>query len=250
LLRKSQKSHRAPHPAGLLIKRLMHALTASWTWFEHLADPHGQLMWEKKIRTLGATSTVEQFWSYFEHVPPPSELFQSGVCVGRQVESLSIFRGNVLPKWEDPMNEQGGEWFARKPFPPAILDAIWELIVLAMVTETLDPRGSIMGARVCDKSARGRAFYRLEVWYSAQANPEDVRTKLLHTLTNIPVHVKDGGAAGGERRRLTKGEIPKFEMRSHEVQKAVELQKDLGLVPHWVAPGGAAPKGAVDSPWD
>lgn len=221
-----------------------HQLTANWTWFEHLVDPHGQLTWDKKIRTLGTTSTAEQFWSFFEHVPPPSELFQQGVCVGRQVESLSIFRGNVLPKWEDPMNEHGGEWFARKSFPPAVLDALWELIVLAMVTETLDPKGTILGARVCDK----KRCARIEIWYSAHANPEEVRTHLLHTLTNVPVQVKDGVSTA--KRRLSKQEIPKFEMRSHEVQKAVELQKDLGLKPHWTPQNGTAPKSAIESPWD
>lgn len=227
----------------------MMELTASWRWYEHLTDPHGQLTWDKKIRTIGATSTAEQFWAFREHVPPPSMLFQQGVCVGRQVESLSVFRGGVLPKWEDPVNEQGGEWFARKPFPPSVLDALWELLLLAMVTETLDPGGAIVGARVCDKSARGRTFYRLEVWYSAQASPEEVRARLLHALANVPVHVRDGG--GAARRRLTKHEIPKFEMRAHGGQMAVELQKELGLVPHW-APQHAphAPKSAIESPWD
>jgi translation initiation factor 4E len=225
-----------------------HPLTTSWNWYEHLVDKDGQKQWVQKMRQLGSTASAEEFWSYFEHVPPPSELFQHGVCVGRQVESLSIFREGVLPKWEDPMNEQGGEWFARKPFPPAILDALWELIVVSMVSDALDQRGGIMGARVVDKSAPRRAVYRLEVWYSSQANPEDVRTQLLHTLSNVPVHVKDGGTAQ-QRRKLAKHEIPKFELRSHEVQKAVELQKDLGLMPHW-KPSSSAPKSSIDSPWD
>lgn len=223
-------------------------LSSRWTWYEHLVDTQGQMKWDQKMRTLGSTHTAEEFWAYFEHVPPPSELFQQGVCVDRQVESLSIFRGGVLPKWEDPMNEQGGEWFARKAFPPAILDALWELLVLGMVSETFDAKGGIMGARVCDKSARGRSFYRLELWYAAGANPEDVRASLLHALSTVPVNVKDG--AGPHRRKLAKHEIPKFEMRMHEVQKAVELQKDLGLVPHWQPGGGGAPKSAIESPWD
>mmetsp|Transcript_19313 Transcript_19313/g.49115 ORF Transcript_19313/g.49115 Transcript_19313/m.49115 type:complete len:235 (+) Transcript_19313:106-810(+) len=224
-------------------------LSASWRWYEHLVDTtKGQLTWEEKMRMLGSTATSDEFWSYFEHVPPPSELFQQGVCIGRQVESLSIFRGEVLPKWEDPMNEQGGEWFARKPFPSAILDALWEVLVLGLVSDTFG-KDSIMGARVCDKSARGRSLYRLEVWYGAKAEPEEVRTALLQTFASVTVNVKEGNST--HRRRLDKHEIPKFELRSHEVQKAVELQKDIGLlVPHWQKPAADAAKNASDSLWD
>lgn len=214
-------------------------LRASWVWYEHLADADGQASWDTKMRRLGMTATAEDFWSYYSHVPPPSELFQRGVCVGRTVESLSVFRDGILPKWEDPVNERGGEWFARKSFAPGVLDALWELIVLAMVTETLEPNGGITGARVCDKSARGRPLYRLEVWYASGARAEDVRSALLKVLTNTPVHVRDGVSGPAERRKLAKYEVPKFELRSHEVQKAVELQKDLGLTPVWHPPPSA-----------
>ncbi|KAJ1630032.1 hypothetical protein T492DRAFT_840347 [Pavlovales sp. CCMP2436] len=135
-------------------------LSASWRWYEHLVDTaKGQLTWEEKMRMLGSTATSDEFW------------------------------GEVLPKWEDPTNEQGGECFARKPFPSAILNALWELVIHASFKRPLPPppqiivlglvsdtfgKDSIMGARVCDKSARGRSLYRLEVWYGASAVPEEV----------------------------------------------------------------------------
>ena len=74
-------------------------------------------------------STVEGFWTSFEHLPPPSTVFYDGKSskrVGvppdaRTIESFSIFRAGVLPEWDDPSNKTGGEWYARRSLRPARL---------------------------------------------------------------------------------------------------------------------------------
>ena len=76
-------------------------------------------------------STVEEFWTSFEHLPPPSTVFYDGKSskrVGvppdaRTIESFSIFRAGVLPEWDDPSNKTGGEWYARRSLRPHELDA-------------------------------------------------------------------------------------------------------------------------------
>lgn len=219
-------------------------LPSPWVWFEHLhleaAGTAAPSSWDMKTRMLGRTDTVSRFWSYFDSVPSPSVIFLPGVCVGRTLESLSIFRSGVQPKWEDPANEQGGEWYGRRSFPPGIIDALWELLVVAVVSENLDQSRYVTGVRICDKTNRHRAhqrIHRIEVWFSAGADAEALRTSLIHFLTGTPVDVMDNGTR--VHRALTRQEIPRFEARSHEVQKAVELQKELGLVPTTAPPPSA-----------
>ena len=129
-------------------------------------------------------STVEEFWTSFEHLPPPSTVFFDGKSskrVGvppdvRTIESFSIFRAGVQPEWDDPSNKTGGEWYARRSLRPHELDACWRNLVLALVGRTLeaddgdDGRESedvITGARVVDKS-NGRdsrcAAVRRSLW--------------------------------------------------------------------------------------
>ena len=84
----------------------------------------------------------------------------------RQIEGFSVFREGVEPKWEDPMNENGGEWYFRRGMQLDKFDEFWEEIVLAMIGEVLDPgTEEICGVRIVDKSRDNRRAYRLEVWF-------------------------------------------------------------------------------------
>jgi len=76
-----------------------------------------------------------------------------------------------------------------------------------------------------------------------------VRTALLQTFASFTLTVKEGNST--HRRRLEKHEIPKFELRTHEAQKAMKLQKDIGLIlPHWQKPAVDAAGSASDILWN
>ena len=165
-------------------------------------------------------STVEEFWTSFEHLPPPSTVFYDGKSskrVGvppdaRTIESFSIFRAGVLPEWDDPSNKTGGEWYARRSLRPNELDACWRNLVLALVGRTLEAEAGddggddvITGARVVDKSnGRGQPMYRLELWLSSSdaSVTEPIKARMVAALA-------DEGAA------LPRGLAESFQWRAH-----------------------------------
>ena len=48
--------------------------------------------------------------------------------VDRSVNSFSIFKKGIKPKWEDEANRGGGEWFCRKRMDPKQLDEYWRVL--------------------------------------------------------------------------------------------------------------------------
>lgn len=73
------------------------------------------------MEKLCEVATVEDFWRAFNNIPKPSQIFFDGRSrkrfKDRSVESFSLFKKNIKPEWEDPMNRTGAEWFCRKMFP-------------------------------------------------------------------------------------------------------------------------------------
>jgi hypothetical protein len=122
-------------------------------------------------------------------MPKPSAIFFDGKAnkkVGeRVIESLSLFKSGIKPEWEDKANRAGGEWFIRKALPLPYLDDVWKKLVLGMIGETLDSGDEITGARVCDKSLRGKPMYRLELWFRTKANMNPLHVTL-HEALNDP----------------------------------------------------------------
>ena len=100
-----------------------------------------------------------------------------------------MFREGVEPKWEDPMNENGGEWYFRRGMQLDKFDEYWEEIVLAMIGEVLDPgTEEVCGVRIVDKSRDNRRAYRLEVWFrnapGGKAGPggEEIKRRIEEVL--------------------------------------------------------------------
>ena len=147
-------------------------LNTGWSIWEHRKQTgrfNGDAYLDSLVR-VADFRTVERFWQHWQQLPLPSEFFHDGSGVrpfsNRQVEGLSVFREGVEPKWEDPKNEDGGEWYFRKGIQAEKFDMYWEEAVLAMIGETLDPgTEEICGLRIVDKSKGSRNIYRLELWF-------------------------------------------------------------------------------------
>jgi translation initiation factor 4E len=155
-----------------------------WVLWEHKsAEKKDPSKWKENMKQLCEFSTVEDFWSYFNHLPRPSEVFFDGDCrkklaVGpeeKTVEEYSLFKKGIEPEWGDPQNVIGGEWYCRQYFEVDVLDLYWQNLVMGIVGETIedgvDEEGTnedhINGARVVDKS-RNFPMYRLEVWVNTR----------------------------------------------------------------------------------
>lgn len=178
----------APAAAGTLPPG-PHPLQTGWALWEHRAADGQSRTYEENMAKLVEFATVEDFWRAWNNVPKPSDIFFDGKShkkVGeRMIESLSLFKAGIKPEWEDKANRTGGEWFVRKALPLPFLDDVWTKLVLGMIGETLDSGDEITGARVVDKSAKGKTIYRLELWFRTKAAMEDLK-KALHDALNDP----------------------------------------------------------------
>jgi len=87
------------------------------------------------------------------------------------------------------------------------LDTHWENLVLSLIGETIDEDNQVCGARVVDKTTKGRPMYRLELWIRSKA--QDVADKLRGRLLNSLVE-GEGAAAEKARRQL-----PEFIVKPH-----------------------------------
>lgn len=154
------------------------------------------------MKALCEFTTVEEFWSAYNHLPRPSEVFYDGDCrkklgpEGITVEEYSLFKKGIEPEWGDPQNVIGGEWFCRQYFEPKVLDLYWQNLVLGIVGETIEDSlngetDCINGVRVVDKS-RNYASYKLEIWINTRdaSIKERLRTRLLEVLTDGQVQAK------------------------------------------------------------
>lgn len=171
-------------------------LSRAWTWWEHSSSG------DYNCQPLGSCDTIASFWQYFNNIPNPKSFFTSKASkrklVGRRkIDSLSLFRQGVKPEWEDPLNTAGGEVLFRSDKLEVVND-MWYELVLALVGDALRLEcGEIMGARVLDKSAKGKVEYRVELWYGegvdSQALIEQLQGLLKPHLTcrNVAFSVRN-----------------------------------------------------------
>ena len=98
-----------------------HFLESEWVIWEHRSPDKNSKSYEDNMEKLCEVATVEDFWRAYNNIPKPSMIFFDGRTrkrfKDRSVESFSLFKKNIKPEWEDPMNRTGAEWFCRKMFP-------------------------------------------------------------------------------------------------------------------------------------
>jgi len=89
--------------------------------------------YEEGIKKITAFSSVENFWSLWTHLAPPSALQPT-------TDYLLFHTGVRRPVWEDPINISGGKWIIR--LRKGVADRLWEDLVLAVIGDQFDECGS------------------------------------------------------------------------------------------------------------
>jgi translation initiation factor 4E len=148
-----------------------HALENSWViWYDsrrlHQQNPKD---WFGNLQTVAIFSTVEDFWSTYNHIKRPSDLeFGS---------NYHMFKQGVKPMWEDPVNEKGGKWVMTLAAKEDVnrLDEMWELLLLSMIGEYLDDGSADSGkdtqSQICGAVlSRRKQGPRISVWTRTQDN--------------------------------------------------------------------------------
>lgn len=131
--------------------------------------------YEDRVHTIGAFSTVEEFWSIYSHMKRVSTLPTSF--------DYHLFQEGIKPMWEDSNNKAGGKWLIR--LKKGILNVVWERLIIgliggAFVNEAL-PLSEVTG---CVASVRSGEDV-ISIWNRDRNNAaakDSIRAKLIEIL--------------------------------------------------------------------
>jgi len=136
------------------IIKQQHPLPNSWTFWYSAGNK--RLSWKQNQVKISTVSTIEGFWLVYNQVKLASSL-PSG-------HTYSVFRGNILPDWEDKANREGGRWKASwdKMERQEMLDTRWLEVLFMLMGEHMDKKVArlITGTEVCVR----KKLDRIEVW--------------------------------------------------------------------------------------
>ncbi|XP_037934228.1 eukaryotic translation initiation factor 4E1-like [Teleopsis dalmanni] len=128
-----------------------HPLQHVWTlWY---LENDRNKSWDEMQNEIVSFDTVEDFWSLYNHIKPPSE-----IKIG---SDYSLFKKGIRPMWEDEANKDGGRWvitFNKNSSPQ--LDLMWLDLVLSLIGETFEFADEINGAVVNIRSKSNK----ISVW--------------------------------------------------------------------------------------
>ncbi|KJE97674.1 eukaryotic initiation factor iso4E [Capsaspora owczarzaki ATCC 30864] len=139
-----------------------HELQFSWTLYYD--NPPRDADWnnfKQYLTSVITFRTVEDFWGAINNIRPPS-----GLPTGA---NYSLFKGDVLPVWEDSANNKGGKWLINVNRKTARLDEMWLNTMLGLIGENFEVQDEITGA-VCSLRPKGD---RVALW--TRTTDESVR---------------------------------------------------------------------------
>jgi len=145
------------------VQVIKHPLQNSWTlWF--FKNDKGR-SWEENQKPIVTVSTVEDFWSLYNHVVVPSRLPPGS--------DYSLFKEGISPDWEDPRNQAGGRWIINmdKRRSAEYLDTCWLEIMFYLIGEQADQHAYQVNGAVVNLRAKGD---KLGVWLADASKPDAV----------------------------------------------------------------------------
>lgn len=170
-------------------------LNSKWNLYDHEKSTNKD--YDKSTKLLGTFETVGEFWYIINKLPYPSALFYKK-DIGkayykfsdnseRYISAISLFKENIQPKWEDPMNKNGGEIAIRQFIKKDqtiydTLDKYWLDLAVFCISETSRYQEYINGIRVIDSSYGKKQFYRIELWFSDKSIGKDIEDEFRRIL--------------------------------------------------------------------
>eukprot|EP01041_Mallomonas_annulata_P006709 gene6709-13597_t len=186
---------------------MSHQLKTSWTVWHHsklVKDQH----WGSSMNKVCDFSTLEEFWIKSAQCFNPSAYFAAAHAFEVDgINAISVFKEGIRPEWEDPANLFGAELVCRTSLDPGLLDLYWEIIVLALIGESIDSNDSVCGCRLVDKTNKGNIMFKIEIWLRTQDldAADNIKKRILKSLSshgkcdthNTPKYSKNYGIGLG-----------------------------------------------------
>merc|ERR1711879_17914 len=138
-----------------------HPLQNAWTLWFFKNDK--SRTWEENQRPIITVTTVEDFWSLYNHIEVASRLPPGA--------DYSLFKEGIFPDWEDPRNQDGGRWILSldKRQKEEYLDSYWLEIIFYLIGEHGDQDAFQVNGAVVNVRQRTD---KIAVWL-ADASPHE-----------------------------------------------------------------------------
>merc|ERR1712088_148823 len=149
----------APDPE----KVMKHPLQNAWTlWFFKNDKTRS---WEENQRPIITVTTVEDFWSLYNHIEVASRLPPGS--------DYSLFKEGIFPDWEDKRNSPGGRWMINmdKRQRADHLDQYWLEILFFLIGEHADQHAHQVNGAVVNVRGKGD---KLAVWLADASQPDSI----------------------------------------------------------------------------
>mmetsp|Transcript_52081 Transcript_52081/g.86614 ORF Transcript_52081/g.86614 Transcript_52081/m.86614 type:complete len:261 (-) Transcript_52081:924-1706(-) len=157
-----KSSGSAPSSPSALKSPAAHSLDSGWTiWWDRKLSGQQAASYVANLQKLGTFRTVEEFWSYYVYLARPHQLSKDS--------NYHVFREGCVPAWEAFPN--GGCWILNVRKKPALLDRLWEELLLATIGEMFDEDQEVVGIVLSIRKVEDR----LCIWNRDAANDAHMR---------------------------------------------------------------------------
>jgi len=130
-------------------------------WSLYHNGPKKQGQWAKP-KYVYSFSTIGNFWCLFNNLSTPSALTPGS--------DFHLFKGEIAPEWEDPMNQGGGVFALNlNPQEKDILDMIWFQVIFQVIGNNFDGLDELIRGVVA--SVRPKKS-RVQLWIQAEDDQE------------------------------------------------------------------------------
>ncbi|KAH8365417.1 hypothetical protein KR093_000272 [Drosophila rubida] len=148
-----------------------HPLENTWTlWY---LENDRNKSWEEMQNEITSFDMVEDFWSLYNHIKPPSEL-----KIG---SDYSLFKKGIQPMWEDEINKYGGRWVISIGRCSKLeLDKLWLDVLLILIGEAVQHTEEICGAVINLRSKSNK----ISIW-TANGHNELAVMEIGHKLRKL-----------------------------------------------------------------
>ncbi|KAH8302949.1 hypothetical protein KR044_012385 [Drosophila immigrans] len=167
-----------------------HPLENTWTlWY---LENDRNKSWEEMQNEITSFDMVEDFWSLYNHIKPPSELkigsdyslFKKGIQYSTQYFTLNLcfkFLYIGRPMWEDEINKYGGRWVISIGRCSKLeLDKLWLDVLLILIGEAVQHTEEICGAVINLRSKSNK----ISIW-TANGHNELAVMEIGHKLRKL-----------------------------------------------------------------
>ena len=153
-----------------------------WKFYGHTVDKSKNF--EANQLELASFDTVEDFWTMWYSTAKPSQLFatrdwRKEPTRTAPVSAICMFKDGIEPKWEDPANMNGGQWYCQvQSWPPDsgqrsrfCLVLAFDLLLHSLLLLFLHllvflcPLLAAELGRICDGQELGRLGARADFWH-------------------------------------------------------------------------------------